>query len=164
MFIDNTKLRLASRDEQSGPGTKFFFWPGPGPGLKIFLTRISIKIFSEQDRDQNVFFSTGTVTKIFLTGTGTKICFWRDQDRDQKFFFAGTGTKIFFSPGLGPGPKFFFHRNRDRDQKWLVPFMSTCKYPKLTWISNLEVPGSGSLEPGNANSIMDSGFMGTRKP
>jgi hypothetical protein len=76
------------RDGQSGPGT-------------------STKIFSEQDRDQNVFFWAGTVTKIFLTETGTKMCFWKDRDRDLKLFPAGTGTetKIFFSPG--PGRIFF---------------------------------------------------------
>src|ERR1700722_2499943 len=43
--------------------------------------------------------------------TKTKIFFDRDRNRDQNFWI-GTGTKIFFS-------------GRDRDQKPLIPTMST---------------------------------------
>ncbi len=71
-----------------------------GPGPKFFLTRTSTKIFSEQNRDQSVFFWTGTMTKIFF-----------DWDRHQNLFLKG------------PRPKTF--SRRDRDQKWLVPLMSS---------------------------------------
>jgi signal transduction histidine kinase len=65
-----------------------------------------------------------------LGGTGTKIFFRRERDRDQLFCFIGTETgtgptffirrdrdrdHIFFSPEPGPGPIFSFRQ--DRDQK-----------------------------------------------
>jgi hypothetical protein len=65
----------------------------PGPGPKFFLTRTSTKIFSEQDRDQNVFLERNREQNVF------------DWDRQQNLFLKGPG----------PGPKFFSRRNRDRD-------------------------------------------------
>jgi hypothetical protein len=108
----NTKRSVDSRDEQSGPGprTKFFFWPGSGPGPN--------------------FFSLGPAPKFFLNGTRTKM-FFLDRDRNKnifdwnphlKFVSDGTGTKTlnFFSPGPRPGPKFFCHRDRDLDQNFFL--------------------------------------------
>jgi hypothetical protein len=58
---------VPSRDGQSDPGpagAKIFFFDWDRD-QKFFLNRTGTKMF----------FWTGTVTKIFLTGTGTKICF-----------------------------------------------------------------------------------------
>jgi hypothetical protein len=57
------------------PGQNFFFWSGRN--------------------------RTGTGPKFFLTGTGTKICFW-----------------------TGPGPRLKAFSRGDRGQKWLVPLLS----------------------------------------
>ncbi len=62
------------------PGPNFFFWPGPGP--KFFVTRTSTKIFSEQDRHQN----------LFLKRPGPTPETFSRRDQDQNFFLAGTGT------------------------------------------------------------------------
>jgi hypothetical protein len=85
---------------------------GLGPGSKFFLTRTSTKIFSEQDRDQNIF-DWDRHQNLFLKGPGPRPKTFSCRDRDQNFF----------SPG--PGPIFFSHRDRDRDQKLLVPLMSS---------------------------------------
>jgi hypothetical protein len=73
----------------------------PVPGLNFFLTRTSTKIFSEQDRAQNVFldpdrdqniFDWDRHQNLFLKGPGPRPKTFSRRDRDQIFFFAGTGT------------------------------------------------------------------------
>jgi hypothetical protein len=79
---------------------------------------------------------------FFWPGPGPGPNFFLDRDRDQIFFLTGTGTepgpKFFW---LGPAPKFFFRwdrdeifSHRDRDQKWLVPLMSSSAVICITFI------------------------------
>ncbi len=100
------------------PGPEFFL---PGPGPKFFLTRTSTKIFSEQDKDQNVFFGPRPWAKYFWLGPSPKICFWRDRDQDLKLFSAG------------PGPKFFSRRDRGQDENFFLTGTGTKTGAKNDW-------------------------------